>query len=42
MMALEGIGPDKVCDRIKELAVESVTNQKPNTTRKLLYNGSGA
>ncbi|EZF35208.1 hypothetical protein H109_06624 [Trichophyton interdigitale MR816] len=42
LMALEGIGPDKVCDRIKELALESVTNQKPNTTRKLLYNGSGA
>ncbi|KAM5429921.1 Secreted subtilisin-like serine protease sub9 [Microsporum canis] len=42
LMALEGIGPGRVCDRIKQLALESVKNPGPDTTRRLLYNGSGA
>ncbi|KAF3480224.1 alkaline protease [Arthroderma uncinatum] len=42
LMVLEGIGPDRVCDRIKQLAQQSVRNPGPNTTNKLLYNGNGA
>nr|AJD23188.1 alkaline protease [Onygena corvina] len=42
LMALEGLSPSRVCARIKQLAQQSVRNPGPNTTRGLLYNGSGA
>ncbi|EFW21040.1 hypothetical protein D8B26_002696 [Coccidioides posadasii str. Silveira] len=41
IMALEGVTPQKLCDRLKQLAHPSVRNPGPNTTNKLLYNGSG-
>ncbi|KAI1912626.1 hypothetical protein LOZ65_005966 [Ophidiomyces ophidiicola] len=41
LMALEGVEPQKVCDRLKELSRPSVTNPGANTTNRLLYNGSG-
>ncbi|WEW60399.1 hypothetical protein PRK78_005884 [Emydomyces testavorans] len=42
LMSAEKIAPLKVCDRLKELALPSIKNPPPNTTNKLLYNGSGA
>ncbi|DAA77583.1 TPA_exp: Subtilisin-like protease 12 [Trichophyton benhamiae CBS 112371] len=42
IMATEGLAPEKVCDRLKELANPTIQNPGFNTTNKLLYNGSGA
>ena len=42
LMALESIKANDVCDRLKRIAQESVTNPGPNTTNRLLYNGSGS
>ncbi|WEW60883.1 Secreted subtilisin-like serine protease sub5 [Emydomyces testavorans] len=42
LIAFEKIPASKACDRIKELAISgAVRNNRPNTTDKLLYNGSG-
>jgi hypothetical protein len=42
LMALEGIAPAAVCDRIKELAIDAIANPDRRTTRKLLFNGVAA
>ncbi|EGE01181.1 oryzin [Trichophyton equinum CBS 127.97] len=42
IMATEGLAPEKVCDRLKELANPIIQHPGFNTTNKLLYNGSGA
>lgn len=36
-----GVVSGKTCDTIKDLALPSIQNPKPGTTRLLLYNGSG-
>ncbi|TPX19741.1 hypothetical protein DIZ76_017533 [Coccidioides immitis] len=41
LLALEKITGDRVCTRIKELAIPVIRNSPSNTTRLLLYNGSG-
>ncbi|EFW20362.1 hypothetical protein D8B26_003245 [Coccidioides posadasii str. Silveira] len=41
LLALEKITGDRVCNRIKELAIPVIRNSPSNTTRLLLYNGSG-
>ncbi|KAM5447730.1 hypothetical protein MaudCBS49596_005749 [Microsporum audouinii] len=36
-----GMSSDKVCETIKKLALPSIQDPKPGTTKLLLYNGSG-
>ncbi|EFR01997.1 oryzin [Nannizzia gypsea CBS 118893] len=42
IMAAEGLAPEQVCRRLKELANPAIKYAGFNTTDKLLYNGSGA
>jgi subtilisin family serine protease len=42
LMALERIAPGAVCDRIKELAIDTIANPGRRTTGKLLFNGVAA
>lgn len=41
LISAEGIETDMICDRIKQMSTAAVRDAGPNTTNKLLYNGSG-
>lgn len=41
LIAKEGIPGSRACLRLKQLSQPTIHNPGPDTTRRLLYNGSG-